>query len=62
MADDVRREERGALQEGVEALRELERDPQNERAKRRAADALGRVRYFTRFLEEVEAIEEEALA
>ena len=62
MADDVRREEKGALQEGVEALRELERDPGNELARRRAAAALGRHRYFARFLEEVEAIEEEALA
>lgn len=61
MADDVRREERGALQEGVEALRELERDPKDERARQRATAALARVRYFARFLEEVEAIEEEAL-
>lgn len=61
MADGVQREARSALEEAVAALRELERDPRQEAAKRRASHALGRVRYFTRFLEEVEAIEEEAL-
>jgi molecular chaperone HscB len=61
MADDVRREERGTLQEAVEALHRLEQDPNDERAKRLATQALGRVRYFTRFLEQVEAIEDEVL-
>jgi molecular chaperone HscB len=61
MADGVRREERGALQEAVEALQEMERDSRSERAKQRATQSLGRVRYFTRFMEEVAAIEEEVL-
>ena len=61
MADDVRREERGTLQEAIEALHRLETDPTDERARRQATLALGRVRYFTRFLEEVEAIEEEVV-
>ena len=61
MAEDVGREQRQALDEAVAALRELERDPAAEGPKRRATHALGRVRYFSRFLEEVEAMEEEAL-
>jgi molecular chaperone HscB len=51
-----------ALGEAAMALRALETDGADEQAKQRAAEVLGRVRYFSRFLEEVSAIEEEALA
>lgn len=54
MAEDVTRLREAALASGVAAL-EAE-DPQ------KASHELAKVRYFARFLEEVEAMEEEALA
>lgn len=62
MAEDVRRREKASLDEAADALRALEKNPGDEASKMKAAVALGRMRYFTRFLQEVEAIEEEALA
>lgn len=50
-----------ALESGLAALRALEATPGDEDALDEASHQLGRVRYFTRFLEEVEAIEEEGL-
>jgi molecular chaperone HscB len=61
LADDVRARQRRALEEGVAALRVLDVHPGDEQAVRKASHALGRVRYFTRFLEQVDAYEEEAL-
>jgi molecular chaperone HscB len=54
MADEIEREKAKALEQAKAALG---RDDVTE-----AAHQLGRVRYFARFVEEVEALEEEALA
>ena len=62
MGRDVEARRSGALQEAVETLRALEKTPGDEGAVKKASHALGRVRYFTRFLEQVEAFEEEMLA
>ncbi len=62
MAGDVEARQRAALQEVVDTLRALEKAPRDEAAVKKASHALGRVRYFTRFLEQVEAFEEEMLA
>lgn len=62
MAARIRREQKASLEEAVSALRTLEESPADAHAREKASQALGRVRYFSRFLEEVEAIEEEALS
>ncbi len=62
MGAEVAKRRAQALAEAVEALDALEARPKDEGALKKAAQGMGRVRYFTRFLEEVEAIEEEALA
>jgi molecular chaperone HscB len=54
MADAVEREKQSALERAKAAL------GQDDVAE--ATHQLGRVRYFTRFVEEVEALEEEALS
>ena len=56
MAKAVAAQRQGALDEAFSALRS-----EGTEATRKASHALGRVRYFTRFLEEVERMEEEAL-
>lgn len=56
MAAEVTQRQKTALAEGVAAL-----EREDAEASRRASHALGRVRYFTRFLEQVEAFEEDAL-
>ncbi|MGQ0507039.1 MAG: Fe-S protein assembly co-chaperone HscB [Myxococcaceae bacterium] len=58
MGEDVQKRKMAALEEAVAALDEAASPTSLEKAAR----ALGRVRYFTRFLEEVDAIEEEALS
>lgn len=60
MGEGVSRRKAKALEEAVAALGKLEQGP-DEAALKNASHALAQVRYFTRFLEEVEAIEEEAL-
>jgi molecular chaperone HscB len=62
MAEDVARRRSAALEEAERALRELLAGGAKPSALEAASHALARVRYFTRFLEEVEAMEEEALA
>ncbi len=62
MAGDVEKRRKTSLDEAVAQLRILEQNPKDETARTKASHALGRVRYFNRFLEEVEAIEEEALS
>ena len=62
MAADVTARQREALHEAADALRALRAAAMPPSWCRKASHALGRVRYFTRFLEQVEAIEEEALA
>ncbi len=62
MATDVEGRSRAALQEGLDLLRTLEKSGPDEAAVKKASHALGRVRYFTRFLEQVDAFEEEMLA
>ena len=62
MARDVEARRTQALQEAVETLRGLEKGPADESLVKKASHALGRVRYFTRFLEQVDAFEEEMLA
>lgn len=59
MADEVRGRQKAALEEAVGELRGLEANPKDDAAKKKASHALGRVRYFTRFLDEVESMEEE---
>lgn len=54
MADEIEKEKSSALEQAKAALG---RDDVNE-----AAHQLGRVKYFARFVEEVEALEEEALS
>lgn len=61
MAAGVEEKRAGALEAAVAALRQLETQPGDREALDRAAHQLGRVRYFSRFLEEAERIEEEAL-
>ena len=61
MAEDVRVRERKALEEANGELRRLEKGDATPEAVQRAARALARVRYFTRFLQEHELMEEEAL-
>ena len=65
MAVDVTARQREALTEAAGALRAL-RNTDSEAANdaelvKKASHALGRVRYFTRFLEQVEAFEEEVM-
>jgi molecular chaperone HscB len=62
MATDVEGRSKSALQEGLDTLRGLEKSGPDEAAVKKASHALGRVRYFTRFLEQVDAFEEEMLA
>lgn len=54
---DAQRHE--ALELAMSALRALEKNPKDPQALQTASHQLGRVRYFTRFLEEVALIEEE---
>jgi molecular chaperone HscB len=62
MAVDVTARQREALHEAADALRALHQDGSNEEELvKKASHALGRVRYFTRFLEQVEEFEEEAV-
>jgi molecular chaperone HscB len=61
MASEVKRRQQDALAEAEAALSLRLADRESATALARAADALGRVRYFTRFLDEVAAMEEEAL-
>lgn len=62
MAEDVTARRKQALAEATEQLRALQGSPGEPAAVKKASHALGRVRYFTRFLEQVEAFEEEMLA
>ncbi|WP_171410242.1 MULTISPECIES: Fe-S protein assembly co-chaperone HscB [Myxococcus] len=65
MADDVEARKKAALAEAAESLRTLEADAPGaggQELVRKASHALGRVRYFTRFLEQVDAFEEEIQA
>jgi molecular chaperone HscB len=62
MAADVEGRRKAALQEAVDTLRTLSQGVPVESTVKKASHALGRVRYFTRFLEQVEAFEEEMLA
>ncbi len=61
MAKQVEQSQDEALEAAVNRLRSLEKSPQDAASLKDAAHQLGRVRYFSRFLEEVELIEEEAL-
>ncbi|RJS19228.1 Fe-S protein assembly co-chaperone HscB [Corallococcus sp. H22C18031201] len=61
MATDVEARRKAALAEAAEALRALEGSGDGAQV-RKASHALGRLRYFTRFLEQVDAFEEEVLA
>ncbi len=61
MAGDVSVRRSTALAEAEAALRQLLAHPGQDAARTEASHALARVRYFTRFLEEVDAMEEEAL-
>jgi len=62
MAVDVTARQREALHEAADALRALHlEDHREEELVKKASHALGRVRYFTRFLEQVEEFEEEAV-
>lgn len=61
MASDMKRRQQEALSEAQAALRKLLENPRDEAAQQAAAQALGQSRYFARFLEEVEAMEEEAV-
>ena len=62
MGAEVEGRRKAALQEAVDTLRTLETGVPVESSVKKASHALGRVRYFTRFLEQVEAFEEEMLA
>jgi len=62
MARDVEARRSAALQEAVQTLRALEKGPSDEAMVKKASHALGRVRYFRRFLDQVDAFEEEMLA
>jgi molecular chaperone HscB len=61
MAVDVTARQREALHEAADALRALRNTPDDEELVRKASHEMGRVRYFTRFLEQVEEFEEEAV-
>ena len=61
MAVDVTARQREALTEAADALRALRNTASDEALVKKASHALGRVRYFTRFLEQVEAFEEEVM-
>lgn len=61
MASDVERAHAEALSAAQGSLRALAQSPGDDAALKNATHQLGRVRYFARFLEEVEAMEEEAL-
>jgi molecular chaperone HscB len=61
MAVDVTARQREALTEAAEALRALRNTASDAELVKKASHALGRVRYFTRFLEQVEAFEEEVV-
>lgn len=61
MGTRVEQQKKASLEEANSALRTLIAEPENAEARTKATHALGRVRYFLRFLEEVAAIEEEAL-
>jgi molecular chaperone HscB len=61
MAKDVDARREDALGTAVRALGQLELEPGDSGALRDASRALARVRYFLRFLDEVESLEEEAL-
>jgi molecular chaperone HscB len=65
MAVDVTARRKEALAHALDALEDLRRAPAGSgeaaAALTKASHGLGRVRYFTRFLEQVEAFEEEAL-
>jgi molecular chaperone HscB len=64
MAVDVTARQREALHEAADALRALQQQPHDANEQelvRKASHAMGRVRYFTRFLEQVEEFEEEAV-
>lgn len=60
MADAVTKRREAALTVALESLGKLEAGP-DDAALKNASHELARVRYFTRFLEEVDAIEEESL-
>ncbi|WP_373691635.1 Fe-S protein assembly co-chaperone HscB [Hyalangium versicolor] len=61
MAVDVTARQREALTEAANALRALHHGEDDPSLVKKASHALGRVRYFTRFLEQVEEFEEEAV-
>ncbi|MDY7229675.1 Fe-S protein assembly co-chaperone HscB [Hyalangium rubrum] len=61
MAVDVTARQREALTEAAEALRALQDTSDDTALVKKASHALGRVRYFTRFLEQVEEFEEEVV-
>jgi molecular chaperone HscB len=64
MAVDVTARQREALHQAADALRALQQQPDSEEQQKlvkKASHAMGRVRYFTRFLEQVEEFEEEAV-
>jgi molecular chaperone HscB len=61
MAGDVSVRRSDALAEADASLRQLLARRDEDASRRGASHALARVRYFTRFLEEVNAMEEEAL-
>jgi molecular chaperone HscB len=61
MAGEVSVRRSAALGDAEAALRQLLAHPEDAAARTLASHALARVRYFTRFLEEVKAMEEEAL-
>ncbi|WP_224246482.1 Fe-S protein assembly co-chaperone HscB [Hyalangium gracile] len=61
MAVDVTARQREALTEAANALRALHDGEDEPALVKKASHALGRVRYFTRFLEQVEEFEEEAV-
>jgi molecular chaperone HscB len=61
MAVDVTARQREALTEAANALRALHDGADEPTLVKKASHALGRVRYFTRFLEQVEEFEEEAV-
>jgi molecular chaperone HscB len=62
MATDVEARSKAALAEAAGALRTLEGGSGGADLVKKASHALGRVRYFTRFLEQVDAFEEESLS
>ena len=61
MAVDVTARQREALHEAADALRALHEGEESPELVKKASHAMGRVRYFTRFLEQVEEFEEEAM-